>query len=128
MASELLQRTYLRLLLANKTLCYFIYNQLVTMSIVEGDKNFVVGDFVRRISGTPIPGCPEAPEAVGWLGVIKHIAEASEWPIASGRMLPKLYFVHFPCFYTNPEHANVSIGVQEEDLVNAQEEDLAKAI
>ncbi len=95
---------------------YFKYkNKYLNLKKQVGGNKFKLGDTVKRI-GSSLADKGSNVEAVGMVGIIKHIDESSEWPPQSGKVLPKQYFIHFPDLYKGTKHDGVLLGVPEEDL------------
>lgn len=73
-----------------------------------------IGDNVKR-TGSSWSESKEV-EALGMIGEIKNIIPKSEWPPNSGRIVPKMYFIHFPNLYKDTKHQGTLLGVVEGDL------------
>lgn len=91
-------------------------------SVEEEVNQLAVGDKVKRIGKTDVG---EGVEAFGMTGTIRNIEPRREWPPQSGRIVPKMYFIHFPELYKGTKYDGVQLGVVREDLervVEAKEE------
>ena len=73
-----------------------------------------IGDKVKRVGSSFNEGSKV--EALGMIGVIKHITQEGEWPPNSGKIRPKMYFINFPNLYKGTEHEGTLLGVVGDDL------------
>lgn len=75
---------------------------------------FKVGDNVKR-TGSSWSKSKEV-EALGMIGEIKGISPEFEWPPESGKIIPKMYVIHFPNLYKGTKHEGTFLAVVEDDL------------
>ena len=82
--------------------------------MVEENK-FKVGDNVKRTGSSWSWSESKEVEALGMIGEIKFISPERESP-ESGRIIPKMYVIHFPNLYKGTKNEGTLLGVVEDDL------------